>query len=113
MREFTFAHCAVTGLLRERLPEFFLGSLCYRGGGCKRSETAIARIYVRSLCRWAVAPALVCVFRWLAAIGAAASGWKLRLREFTFARCAVGRFCANACVSFFSLALLGAAASGR
>ena len=28
----------------------FFGSLCYRGG-CKRSETAIARIYVRSLRR--------------------------------------------------------------
>ena len=32
----------------------FLLPRCARGG-CKRSETAIARVYVRSLCRWAVA----------------------------------------------------------
>ena len=79
LREYTFARCAI-GRLRRRLREFFLGSLCYRGGckrlatvscpnvcmsfflprcaggSCKRSETEIARrIYVRSLCRWAVA----------------------------------------------------------
>ena len=45
LREFTFARCAV-GRLCEGLREFFLASLW---GGCKRSETAIARIYVRSL----------------------------------------------------------------
>ena len=39
------------------LCEFSLGSVCYRGG-CQQSETEIARIYVRSLCRWAVAPTL-------------------------------------------------------
>ena len=46
--EFTFARCAV-GRLREGLGEFFLPR--YTRGGGKRSETAIARIYVRSLCR--------------------------------------------------------------
>ena len=48
LRQFTFARCAV-GRLRQCLREFFLGR-CPRGG-CKWSETAIARIYVRSLCR--------------------------------------------------------------
>ena len=38
---------------RERLCEFFVGSL-FRGGR-KGSETELALIDVRSLCRWAVA----------------------------------------------------------
>ena len=48
----------LAGQLRERLREFFLGSLCYTGG-CKWSETELALIYVRSLCRGAVARTLV------------------------------------------------------
>ena len=36
---------------------FFLAR-CARGG-CKRSDTELALIYVRSLCRWAVAQKLV------------------------------------------------------
>ena len=64
----------------------------------KKSKGAVAsrwkpcaRIYVRSLCPWAATPTLVCFFSGLAVLGAAASGRKLRLREFTFALCAVGR----------------------
>ena len=53
LREFTFARCAVGA---NACVSFFLGR-CTRGG-CKWSETAIARIYVRSLCRCAVAPML-------------------------------------------------------
>ena len=56
----------------------------YRGG-CKRSETELERVYVRSLCRWAVAPTLAWFFSGLAALGADASCWKkLSSREFTF-----------------------------
>ena len=47
---------------------FFLAR-CARGGG-KWSETELALMYVRSLCRWA----------WLAVLGAAASDWKRNLR---------------------------------
>ena len=61
---------------------------------------AVGRLHqganVRSLCRWAFAPTLAWVFWCLAVLGAAASGQRLRLREFTFARCG-----ANACLSFF------------
>ena len=42
--------CAKAGAI------FFL-TRCARGG-CKRSETELALIYVRSLCRWAVARTL-------------------------------------------------------
>ena len=67
---------------------FFL-ALCARGG-CKRSEAAIARIYVCSLPLGGCANACVS-FCWLGVVGVAASGRKLRLCEFRFARCAVGR----------------------
>ena len=53
LREFTLARCVVGW----SCVSCFLAR-CARGGS-KRSETAIARIYVRSLCRWAVAPTLV------------------------------------------------------
>ena len=43
--------CAKAGV------SFFLAR-CARGG-CKESETELAVIYVRSLCRWAVARTLV------------------------------------------------------
>ena len=57
---------------------FFLAR-CARGG-CKWSETELALIYVRSLCRWAVARKLACIFSWLAVLGAVASGRKRSLR---------------------------------
>ena len=68
------------GGCRERLCEFFVGSLCYRGG-CKGSVMDLALIYVRSLCRWAVA-ANACVSFLLGrcAIGAVAKGRKRSLR---------------------------------
>ena len=47
----------------KRLREFLMG-------GCKRLETEIARIYVCSLCHWAVA-ASACVSSGLAVLGAA------------------------------------------
>ena len=44
---------------------------------------------------------------------AAASGRKLRLRKFTFARCAVGRLCERLREFFLALLCYGAAASGQ
>ena len=52
---------------------------CARGG-CKRSETELALIYVRSLCRWAVARRLARFLPWLAVLRAAANGRKRSLR---------------------------------
>ena len=57
---------------------FFLAH-CARGGS-KWSETELALIYVRSLCRWAVARTLARVFSWLAVLGAAPNGRKRSLR---------------------------------
>ena len=57
---------------------FFLAR-CARGG-CKWSETELALIYVRSLCRWAVARTLARVFSRLAVLGAAPNGRKRSLR---------------------------------
>ena len=57
---------------------FFLAR-CARGG-CKWSKTELVLIYVRSLCRWAVARTLARVFSWLAVLGAAASGRTKSLR---------------------------------
>ena len=62
LREFTYARCTV-GRLRQRLRDFF-SSLSVLG---ERLEIEIARIYVRTLCRWA-----------------GAGCWKLSSREFTF-----------------------------
>ena len=57
---------------------FFLPR-CARGG-CKWLDTELALIYVRSLCRWAVARKLAFIFSWLAVLGAAAKGRKRSLR---------------------------------
>ena len=67
---------------------FFLPR-CARGG-CKQSEAAIARVYARSLLGGCANACLIFLAR-CARLGAAANGGKLRLREFTFARCAVGQ----------------------
>ena len=57
---------------------FFLAR-CARGS-CKWSETGLRLIYVRSLCRWAVARTLAGIFSWLAVLGAAARCRKQSLR---------------------------------
>ena len=60
--DFHFCASLVRNARFGRLRFQFLGTSrflarCARGVS-KRSETEIARIYVRSLCRWAVAPTL-------------------------------------------------------
>ena len=61
------------GGCRERLCEFFLWVRCARGG-CKWLETELALIYVRSLCRWAVA-ANACVSFLLARCARGGGKW--------------------------------------
>ena len=61
----------------------------------------------------AVAPTLGLNFSWLVILWGFASGWKVKLREFTsplVARCALGvckRGCADACVDFSWLVIIG------
>ena len=87
-REFTFARCASGGCASACV--IFFWARCARSG-YKLLETKLARIYVRSLHRWAVGPTLLRDFFWArCAIGAAASCWKLSSRECMFARCATG-----------------------
>ena len=87
------------GGCRERLCVSFLWARCARGG-CKGSETELALIYVRSLCRWAVA-ANACVSFWL--VRCARGGCKGSETELaliyvrSLCRWAVA---ANACVNF-------------
>ena len=77
LREFTFARCA--------------------RGSCKRLETATARIYVRSLCCWAVARTLACVFSVLAVLQTVGNCDCANLRSLAVP---LGG-CVKACVSFF------------
>ena len=84
----------------------FVWARCARGS-CKLLETELARICVRSVWQWAVALPLAWFLSGLAVLGAVASCWKLKSREFTFACCAPGRLRQPLRNLFLRLAVLG------
>ena len=83
-------------------------------GGCKWSETELALIYVRSLCRWAVA-ANVCVSFSLARCARGGCKWLETEPALIYVRSLCQwAVAANACVSFlWARCAIGAVAKGR